>query len=263
MNRLSVDRRAFILRLLTEGNSVRATNRLSGASKTTILKLVAEFGSFAGQFQDELLINLPCTDIQIDEIWSFCGCKNRNVGLTKTPQHGDVWTWTAFCRDTKLTPSWLVADRGLQAACQVAEDLAGRLLHRPQISTDGLPAYVPAIRRAFDKQADYGRLTKIWGANKKGVRVVTGTERQAVLGNPEKDRICTSHVDRQNLAIRTCNRRFTRLTNAFSKKVENHAAMLAIHFLQLQPDQGLPKAWTAPSSRGRGLGRPAELRGDH
>ncbi len=150
MNRLTVERRAMILKCLTEGNSVRATSRLTSASKTTILKLVSEFGEFATWFQDKELVNLPCSDIQIDEIWSFCGCKEKNKEKAVNPQAaGDVWTWTTLCRDTKLTPSWLVADRGLISAKQIVNDLASRLTNRAQISTDGHRAYIHAIKGAF------------------------------------------------------------------------------------------------------------------
>ena len=231
MNRLSVEKRAMILKCLTEGNSIRATVRLTGASKTTIMKLIVEFGEFAAWFQNDQLVNLPCKDVQIDEIWSFCGCKEKNVEKAKTPQVGDVWTWTAVCRDTKLTPSWLVADRSYRAARELCEDLAFRLANRAQISTDGHRAYVHAVQGAFDGEVDYGRLIKVYGQDSQGREIVLRCDKEVVCGSPAKENICTSHVERQNLTMRMNMRRFTRLTNAFSKKLENHTAMIGIHFL--------------------------------
>lgn len=231
MNRLTVERRTMILKCLTEGNSVRATSRLTSASKTTILKLVSEFGEFAKWFQDRELVDLPCSDIQIDEIWSFCGCREKNKEAASNPQIGDVWTWTTICRDTKLTPCWLVADRSTRSAVELMVDLSLRLKNRKvQISTDGYKPYLLAIERAFPWGVDFGRIVKIYGSSKKW-NVVIGMEKEIVSGSPKIGNICTSHVERQNLTMRMSMRRFTRLTNAFSKKLENHMAMVAIHFL--------------------------------
>jgi len=230
MNVLPVSRRSLVLQCLTEGNSIRATSRLTGASKTTVLKFVAEFGEFSEHYQDKHLRNLPCTNIQMDEIWSFCGCKEKNRETAKNPQQGDVWTWTSMCRDTKLMPSWIVGERSQQAANDLAEDLAKRLLNRPQIATDGHRSYQQAIVRAFDDRADYGKVTKNYEKSKGGYEIVVSVDRTAVLGNPEHSKICTSHVERANLSMRMGMRRFTRLTNAFSKKMENHSAQIAIYF---------------------------------
>jgi IS1 family transposase len=248
----------MILRCLTEGNSVRTTSRLTGASKTTILKLVEEFGEFAAWYQDKLLVNLPCKDIQLDEIWSFCGCKEKNVATAKTKQTGDIWTWTSLCRDTKLTPSWLVADRGHLAARQLVDDLASRLANRIQISTDGHRAYIYAVKGAFGEDVDYGRLVKIYGTEN-GQEVVLRADKETVVGCPEEERICTSHVERQNLTMRMNIRRFTRLTNGFSKKVENHAAMVGIHFLNYNLVRKHQTIKTAPAVAAGVLEEPMKL----
>ena len=221
----------MILKCLTEGNSIRATVRMTGASKTTILKLVEEFGEFSAWFQDKMLRDLQCTDLQLDEIWAFCGCKEKNKGTSTNPQGGDIWTWTALCRETKLVPSWLVADRGMNSARIMVDDLASRLANRVQISTDGHRAYVHAIKGAFGEEIDYGRLIKVYGTDSRGNDVVLRCDKEPTIGTPNVERICTSHVERQNLTMRMNMRRFTRLTNGFSKKAENHAAMVSIHFL--------------------------------
>lgn len=231
MNRTGTEKRAMILKCLTEGNSIRATVRMTGASKNTITKLVVEFGEFAAWFQDKMLRDLPCTDLQLDEIWAFCGCKEKNKAKAMIPQGGDIWTWTALCRETKLVPTWLVADRGMNSARIVVDDLASRLSNRVQISTDGHRAYVHAIQGAFGQDVDYGRLIKVYGLDERGNDVVIRCDKVPTIGEPIVDRICTSHVERQNLTMRMNMRRFTRSTNAFSKKAENHAAMVSIHFL--------------------------------
>ena len=221
----------MIIRCLTEGNSVRATCRLTGAAKGTVLKLVVEFGEFAERFQDETLIELPCKRIELDEIWAFCGCKEKAKAKAKLPQQGDVWTWTSICSDTKLCPSWLVGDRGYNSAVTLVEDLESRLANRVQISTDGLKAYVHAIKGVFGEEVDHGRLIKVYGQDTQGRDIVLRCAKIMATGSMPEDEINTSFVERQNLTMRMNMRRFTRLTNGFSKKVENHAAMIAIHFL--------------------------------
>lgn len=231
MNRTATEKRTMILRCLTEGNSIRATVRMTGASKNTITKLVVEFGEFAAWYQDKMLRNLKCTDLQLDEIWAFCGCKEKNKKTSIAPNGGDIWTWTALCRDTKLVPSWLVADRGMNSARFMVNDLASRLSNRVQISTDGHVAYIHAIKGAFGEEVDFGRLIKVYGKDDQGREVVLRADKVATIGEPDYEKICTSHVERQNLTMRMNMRRFTRSTNAFSKKAENHAAMVSIHFL--------------------------------
>jgi IS1 family transposase len=247
MNQLDPHKRALILRCLTEGNSVRATCRLTGVAKGTVIKLVVEFGEFAEWFQGKRLVNLPCQNLQLDEIWAFCGCKEKNKSSAINPQVGDIWTWTALCRDTKLVPSWLVADRGHLSACQLVDDLASRLANRVQISTDGHRAYIYAIKGAFREEVDYGRLVKVYGTDAKGNEVVIRADKVPTIGAPDMDMICTSHVERQNLTMRMGMRRFTRLTNGFSKKAENHAAMVAIHFLNYNMIRKHQSLKTAPA----------------
>lgn len=259
MNKLDTSKRAMILRCLTEGNSVRATTRLTGASKTTILKLISEFGEFAEWYQDKHLVDLPCKDLQLDEIWSFCGCKQKNKDRALTEQHGDVWTWTALCRDTKLTPSWLVADRGMESARIIVKDLAGRLSNRVQLSTDGHRAYIYAIKGAFKNDVDYGRLIKIYGKDERGQEVVTKIVKETIVGNMDEDTICTSHVERQNLTMRMNMRRFTRLTNGFSKKIENHAAMVSIHFLNYNLIRKHQTIKTAPAVAAGVIDKPMKM----
>lgn len=256
MNQLDTGKRSLIIRCLTEGSSVRATTRLTGASKTTILKFIAEFGEFATAFQDARLVDLPCTDVQIDEIWSFCGCKEKNRSTAKNPQVGDVWTWTTLCRETKLCPTWLVGDRSYYAAREVVEDLAKRLRFRPQISTDGNRAYIHAIKGTFGRTVDFGRLVKVYGKDELGNEIVIRADKEVVIGNPDEDRICTSHVERQNLTMRMGMRRFTRLTNGFSKKLENHAAMIAIHFLNYNLVRKHQTIKTAPAVAAGVIERP-------
>lgn len=259
MNRTATEKRAMIIRCLTEGNSIRATVRLTGASKNTITKLIVEFGEFAAWYQDKMLRNLPCTDLQLDEIWAFCGCKEKNKGTAKNPQVGDIWTWTALCRDTKLVPSWLVADRGVAAARDIVDDLAGRLANRVQISTDGYRAYVQAIKSSFGEEVDYGRLIKVYGTDKAGFQVVLSADKLPAIGMPDAEKICTSHVERQNLTMRMGMRRFTRLTNGFSKKAENHAAMVSIHFLNYNFCRKHQTIKTAPAVAAGVISQPMKL----
>lgn len=228
----------MILKLLTEGMSIRAVTRITGASKTTVLKLIVDFGEFATAYQDMKLRNLPCKDLQLDEIWSFVGCKQK----TKERQEkasgivtgkGDIWTWTAVCRDTKLIPSWFVGARGQDAADTLVADLAGRLANRVQISSDGFNGYAPAIKKAFGDNVDYGQVVKVYSVAENGRKTVTAAEKLSLLGNPKFSRICTSHVERANLSMRMGMRRFTRLSNGFSKTIENHAHQVAIYFLAM------------------------------
>jgi IS1 family transposase len=259
MNRTGTGKRAMIIKCLTEGNSIRSTVRMTGAAKNTVTKLVVEFGEFAAWYQDKMLRNLKCTDLQLDEIWSFCGCKEKNKGTAKNPQVGDIWTWTALCRETKLVPSWLVSDRGHRAAAQIVDDLAGRLSGRVQLSSDGHRAYVHAIRGAFGEEVDYGRLIKVYGTDNQGREIVIRADKVSTIGHPEVDNICTSHVERQNLTMRMQMRRFTRLTNGFSKKVENHAAMVAIHFLNYNFVRKHQTIKTAPAVAAGVIGEPLTL----
>jgi IS1 family transposase len=239
MNRLPLAKRAQIIGLLTEGMSLRATTRIADVSINTVTKLLCDVGAACAGFQDEALRNLPCQRVQCDEIWAFCYSKKKNV-----PQHfqgvygyGDVWTWTAICADTKLACSWLVGRRDAKAAHAFMTDLAGRLAGRVQLTSDALKHYAGAVNDVFGTAIDYGILVKVYGegGEEEGRRYspnqFIGATRTKVVGNPDQDAISTSYVERQNLTMRMACRRFTRLTNGFSKKVENHAHAVALHFM--------------------------------
>jgi IS1 family transposase len=237
MNRLSTEKRAQIIGCLVEGNSIRATVRMTGAAKNTITKLLVDLGEACAEYQDGVFQNLPCTVVEADEIWSYCYSKQKNVPeeYKGTPGYGDVWTFTAICADTKLVPSWLVGERTKYDAAVFLEDLAGRMSDRIQLSTDGHSMYESTVGPAFGGQVDWAQIQKNYAAaedqRKYSPAVCTGTKRRVLKGNPDPDRISTSYVERQNLTMRMGMRRFTRLTNGFSKKVENLAHAVSLHFM--------------------------------
>ncbi len=238
MNRLSIEKRTRILGALVEGMSIRATVRMTGHSKNTIAKLLVDVGRACAEYQDAVLTDLPCTELQCDEIWSFVGMKDKNVPEDKQGEfgYGDVWTFTAIDSDTKLVPSWLVGERTADCAWLFMHDLVSRLRARVQLTTDGYRPYISAVRDAFGDGIDFGVLVKYYGVapgqdRRYSPAVCTGTDKRTVRGNPDPDKISTSYVERQNLTMRMYMRRFTRLTNAFSKKIENHEAAVALHFM--------------------------------
>lgn len=240
VNRLSTEERARIVGCLVEGVSIRATVRMTGAAKNTVTKLLVDLGDACSRYQYDTLVNLPCTRIECDEIWSFCYAKAKNVPVERRGEFGlgDVWTWTAICSDTKLVPSWLVGDRTAFDAETFIRDVAARLSHRVQLTTDGFKAYLQAVETSFRGQIDYAMLHKIYGQpegadneRRYSPAVCTGTEKIVVAGAPDLDKASTSYVERQNLTMRMGMRRFTRLTNGFSKKVENLAAAVSLHYM--------------------------------
>ena len=237
MNRLSKTDRVNVIRCLVEGNSIRSTVRITGVAKNTVAKLLVDMGKACSEYQDKAFRHLTCKRLQLDEIWSFVYCKAKNVPAEKANEDvGDVWTWTAICADTKLIPSWHVGSRDCDSARTFCNDLAGRLTGRVQITSDGHHAYVEAIHGAFGYDVDYAQLVKIYGAPFEGERRYTpseclGCRKRRMRGDPDARHVSTSYVERANLTMRMSMRRFTRLTNAFSKKIENHVAAISLHFM--------------------------------
>jgi IS1 family transposase len=236
MNRLSTEKRAQIIGCLVEGNSIRATVRMTGAAKNTIVKLLADLGEACAEHQDGVLQDLPCKVLEVDEIWSFCYAKQKNVPeqFKGTPGYGDVWTFTAICADTKLAPTWLVGERTSDDAEFFLTDLASRLEGRIQLSTDGHRIYEGTVGPAFRQNVDWAQIQKQFTGDEVGKYSppeCIGTKRRVMKGDPDPDRISTSYVERQNLTMRMGMRRFTRLTNGFSRKVENLAHAVSLHFM--------------------------------
>jgi IS1 family transposase len=240
MNRLTRDERAKILQMMAEGVSLRAISRMTGISRNTGLKLVADAGQAFGAYQDKMFRNLTCKRIQVDEIWSFVYAKALNAPIEKKikGEAGDVWTWTAIDADTKLIPSWYIGDRSSQSAWEFLSDLRTRLSNRIQLTSDGHKAYLAGVAGSFGDDVDYAQLVKIYGksGSETGVRRYSppeclGAVKTPVYGEPDPEHVSTSFAERSNLSMRMGMRRFTRLTNAFSKKVENHAYAVAIYFM--------------------------------
>ncbi|HXX22415.1 MAG TPA: helix-turn-helix domain-containing protein [Terriglobia bacterium] len=237
MKRLTREKQVQIISALIEGNSIRATARMFNVSKDTVLKLQVEAGYASADFQDKNFHGLPCKRVQCDEVWAFCYAKEKNVPQEKKGKfgYGDVWTWTAIDAQTKLIPSFTVGNRDAASARILIEDLAGRLRNRIQLTTDGHRAYLEGVEGAFGCDIDYAMLVKTYESSQEETRyspaVCTSCERKPIMGHPDPEHISTSFVERSNLSIRMGTRRFTRLTNAFSKKIENHAAAVALYFM--------------------------------
>ncbi len=238
MYTLTLEQKVGVVSSLVEGNSIRATCRITGVAKGTVTRLLESVGKVCLEYQDAVLRNLPCKTIQCDEIWSYCYAKGKNVPEQHKDQfgYGDVWTWVAIDADTKLVPSWLVGLRDIEHAYTFIRDLKGRLSNRVQLSTDGHGTYLRAVEDAFGSEIDYAQVIKIYGQLSEGEKRYSPaecirTEKKILQGNPDVSKISTSYVERQNLTMRMNMRRFTRLTNAFSKKIQNLEYAVALHFM--------------------------------
>lgn len=262
MNRLNRTERAQIIRALVEGSSLRSTSRITGRSINTVTKLLAELGPKCEQFLSDVLVDLPSTRIEWDEIWAFCYSKERNIPEEHKGEwgFGDVWTWVALDPDTKLVATWFIGKRDGDDAMIFIADLARRLRNRIQLTTDGYALYRPAVETAFGQDIDYAMLIKEYGVDLHEGRFsppkIISERVHRVQGNPDETQISTSFVERQNLTMRMGMRRFTRLTNGFSKKVENHAAAIALHFMYMnfgRPHRSLANPYPRTPAMAAGL----------
>lgn len=264
MNKLTNERRVRVVKALVEGNSINGTVRMTGVAKNTILKLLADLGSACLDYQEVTLQNLNLRYIECDEIWEFCYSKEKNVPAEHKGEfgYGDVWTWTGIDADTKLVPCWHVGGRTGQDAWDFIANLRSRLTNRVQITTDGLRSYLEAIEGVFGAEVDYAMLNKIYGRETRESQrryspaECIGAEKRTITGDPDKARISTSYVERQNLTMRMSMRRFTRLSNGFSKKVENHMHAISLHFMNYnfaRPHKTLSKPYPTTPAMAAGI----------
>lgn len=224
-NNLPINKKIQILQMLCEGVSMRGISRITGCSINTVNSLLVDVGKRCDFYQYANIVNLSCQNVQVDEIWAFCYAKAKTKTKAKNVESGDLWTWTAVCPDTKMVIAWHTGDRGLDSARKFMLDLHRRLNNRVQLTSDGHHSYVQAVEAAFGGNVDFGMLVKNYNGDTLDI------VRKSVIGNPKMEDISTSHVERQNLSMRMGMRRFTRRTNAHSKKVENHKHALSLYFL--------------------------------
>jgi IS1 family transposase len=233
---LKKEKQVQIIGGLVEGASIRSLERQTGVHRDTIMRLGVRMGKAAGKLMDEKMRELPCENVQVDEIWGFIGKKQKNVALFDSPAFGDVYTFVAIDRETKLIPSYYVGKRDTVSATEFMRDLASRMKNRIQLSSDGLNAYITAVEDAFGANVDYGQIVKVYtpaedlGPRRYSPLKMVTASKETFVGRPVPDQICTSHVESQNLTMRMHCRRLTRLTNAFSKKLENFEAAISLHF---------------------------------
>jgi IS1 family transposase len=263
MNKLSIERQNQIIKVLCEGNSIRSTARITGTAVNTVMKLLREVGTACLDYQNSVMTNLLCKKIQCDEIWSFVYSKAKNVPTEHENEfgYGDVWTFTAIDADTKLVPSWLVGMRNVDCALDFINDLKARLANRIQLSTDGHKMYLNAVEKVYGSEIDYAQLVKLYGQDLETEKryspaKCTGAEKHIIQGNPDIKDVSTSYVERQNLSMRMGMRRFTRLTNAFSKKLENHVLAISLYFMHynfVRPHKTLANPYPRTPAMAAGL----------